>query len=513
MSTEYHSVHARSITIMHKAPKPAHGTSNPLAAALAGLSLGTLLALGSGAAAQTNTTIKLPDFGDSSEAILSSADDSRLGEAFIREVRASVEVIDDPEVETYIQNLGYRISSGDDARDHSFYFFMVKDDAINAFAGPGGYIGAHTGLILATESEGELASVLAHETAHVTQRHIARAYENANRNNIPALAGIIAAIALGAVSGSPDAGIAAASAVAGLQVQSQIDLIRANEKEADRVGMDLLSKAGFDPRAMPSFFEKLQTSSRYYRTPPEFLSTHPVTTSRIADSRARAERYDYRQTPGSFDYHLTKAKIRVLTASSPQVAVDYFTKTIESGSHGNADAAAYGLGLSLAASRRYDQATQVLAKLEAAYPREPRFKSAMAGSALDAGNVDAALEQYARAYSEFPDSKAVVFGYANALLRAKRGAQALDITDDYARAYGREARLYKLEADAYAQTGRDVDSQLALAEHLYLSGRLEAAINQLRQAGARARENFYDGSRIAARLKSLEDERIQRAQR
>ncbi|MGI9331755.1 MAG: M48 family metalloprotease [Gammaproteobacteria bacterium] len=472
-----------------------------------------LLAFGSSAAAQDDTAIKLPDIGDSSEAILSSADDARLGQAFMREVRASVDVIDDPEIESFIQNLGYRITAGDDARDHSFFFFMVNDEAINAFAGPGGHIGVHTGLVLATESEDELASVLAHETAHVTQRHIARAYENASRNNIPALAGIIAAIALGAVSGSADAGVAAASAIAGLQVQNQIDLIRANEKEADRVGMELLSKADFDPRAMPAFFEKLQTSSRYYRTPPEFLSTHPVTTSRIADSRARAERYAYRQTPGSFDYHLTVAKIRVLTAPSPQVAVDYFTKIVESGSHRNADAAAYGWGLSLAASRRYDQAAQVLGELESKHPREPRFKIALAAMALERGRIDEAVAKYEAAYRNFPDNKALVFGYADALLRANRGAQALDVTNDYARAYGREGRLYKLEADAYAQAGRPVDSQLALAEHLYLDGRLDAAINQLRKASGQTRANFYDGSRIAARLKALEDERLLRAQR
>ena len=233
--------------------------------------------------------IQLPDFGDSSSKAFSNADERAIGEAFMREIRSRLTIVDDPEVEQYIQWIGYRLVSESDYYNLGFTFFVVADNQINAFAAPGGYIGANSGLITASESESELAAVLAHETAHVTQRHIARSIELAGRNNIPAIAGLIAAIIIG--TQNSQAGAATAAAVVGGQAQKQIDFTRANEKEADRVGMQLLESSGFDPRAMPAFFEKLQSESRYYRKPPEFLSTHPVTTARIADTRGRAEQF------------------------------------------------------------------------------------------------------------------------------------------------------------------------------------------------------------------------------
>jgi len=198
--------------------------------------------------------IRLPDFGDPSAAVLSGATDRELGEAFMREIRATAEIVDDPEVEQYVQSLGYRLVSAARGQNLGFHFFVIADPAINAFAAPGGWVGIHAGLITATEAESELASVVAHEIAHVTQRHIARAIELSERSNIAMLAGILAAIAIG--SQNSEAGQAAAAAVIGSTAQNALNFSRANENEADRVGMQLLDAAGFDPGAMASFFEK-----------------------------------------------------------------------------------------------------------------------------------------------------------------------------------------------------------------------------------------------------------------
>ena len=280
-------------------------------------------------ATSASAQIALPDFGDPSRAGFSLAEEKAVGEIFMGQVRAQLDISDDPEVERYIERLGYRITSHSDRT--GFTFFVVESPVINAFAGPGGYIGINSGLILAAEGEGEVASVVAHEVAHVTQSHIARGIDASDRSQLPAIAGLLAALILG--TQNPAAGQAAAAAVLGSQIQARIDFTRQNEQEADRVGMQYLAASEMDPRAMPAFFERLQEAIRYSRQAPEYLSTHPVTGSRIADSRARAEQYPYRQYVDSLDFHLVRAKLRLLAFNDPKAALVWFDDQLVTGRH------------------------------------------------------------------------------------------------------------------------------------------------------------------------------------
>jgi predicted Zn-dependent protease len=455
--------------------------------------------------------VQLPDFGDSSAKVFSNADERAIGEAFMREIRANLQVVNEPEIEQYIQSIGYRIVSESDYHDIGFTFFVIADDAINAFAAPGGYIGVNTGLITASESESELASVLAHETAHVTQRHIARSIELADRNNIPAIAGLIAAVILG--TQNPEAGTAAAAAVVGSQAQKQIDFTRANEKEADRVGMQLLEGSGFDPRAMPAFFEKLQSASRYYRKPPEFLSTHPVTTSRIADTRGRAERYPYKQYHDSLSYLLVKAKIRARLELEPKEAVRYFRDLIDDGLYKSLPAAKYGLALSLERAGRPKEANEILRELVKKHPDRMSFRAALGDNEFRTGNLNEALRIFAEGLSVFPDNKMLVRGYTNALIQAGQGQKALDVVESYGRLHSLDAPLYRIRAQAFQQVGNPAESHVALAEHYYRNGEFRAAIHQLKLASQVPGNDFYRSSRIEARLQELETEQTLRAQR
>ena len=224
-------------------------------------------------ASASTAQVRLPDFGDAAEEELSPAEERVLGEAFMRAVRARLTLVDDPLVEQYVRSLGYRLVASSDRRDLAFTFFVVEDSSLNAFAAPGGFIGVNSGLIAATRSESEFASVLAHEIAHVTQRHIARAIQHGSRSNLPVLAGILAAVIVG--TQNVEAGQATAAAVIGSSAQRQINFTRHNEMEADRVGIRMLADAGFDPREMADVFEKLQNAARYSQRPPEYLSTHP----------------------------------------------------------------------------------------------------------------------------------------------------------------------------------------------------------------------------------------------
>jgi predicted Zn-dependent protease len=238
----------------------------------------------------------LPDIGSPASSVLSLDDEYRIGLQIVRQLRDEGQVIDDPESTEYLQALGSRIvaqATGDSAQ--RFQFFFVRDDTINAFALPGGFIGVNYGLVLATRNEAQLAGVLAHEIAHVTQRHIARRVRSQGRQSIATMAAILASILLGAATGSSDAAMGGISMAQGAAMQQQINFTRANENEADRVGMGFLAAAGFDPYGMPDFFETMgrrtSLSAGNRNLLPEILQSHPVTTNRIAESRSRAAQF------------------------------------------------------------------------------------------------------------------------------------------------------------------------------------------------------------------------------
>ena len=473
------------------------------------LSLAAILIVSPESAAE----ISLPDIGDPSGALLSQVDEQALGEAFMREMRARLDIVDDPEIADYVQSLGYRLASRSEMPDVKFHFFVIASPDINAFAAPGGFIGINAGLIEATTSESELAAVMAHEISHVTQRHLARSLELADHMTLPALAGIIAAIALG-VAGGGQAGAAAAAAVTAGQAQVQLDFSRSNEQEADRVGMQILYASGFDPQAMATFFERLQQSQRYFAKPPEFLSTHPVTGSRIADSRSRAEQFPYRHYVDSVAYQLFQAKLRVIANRDPQRAVEHFADVKDEEQSRVRLVTRYGYALALLDAGRPEQARAELRKLapadiEAHIP----LQIAAARAELELGNIDEALRMYREATRLYPNDRALTEGHAEALLRAGQPAKVVELVDGYRRQYSLNAVLYKSLAEAQARLGNQVEAKVALAEHYYILGQLDAAIEQLRLAQKIPDVSFYLKSRVTARLSEFETEQAQRAEK
>ena len=470
-----------------------------------------LLAVLAGAAGYTGgagAQVQLPDFGDASEAELSPAEERALGEAFMRQIRASLAIVDDPLVERYVQSLGYRLAASSDRRDLGFTFFVVEDESLNAFAAPGGFVGINAGLILETRSESELASVLAHEIAHVTQRHIARAIAHSSRSNLPILAGILAAIVVGAQN--VEAGQAAAAAVIGSTAQGQINFTRQNEMEADRVGIRMLAEAGFDPREMAGVFEKLQSAARYSQRPPRLLSTHPVTTDRIAEARDRAERLPYRQHQSSESYYLVRARLRVRIARDPQQVLDRFVEERAAGYAQSATANEYGQVLAMVRLGREGDAREMLERLVERHPDNMTFRAELALAAHRTGDLTRALALYAEGLALYPDDRILVRGQAAALNEAGRPDDALRLIDGYGQLHTPDSEMYRLRADANEKLGRTLDSRADLAEHFYLSGRPDRAIAQLRLAMQDDDQDFYRRSRIEARLQELLRERERR---
>ncbi|MGD8423650.1 MAG: M48 family metalloprotease [Gammaproteobacteria bacterium] len=273
----------------------------------------------------------LPDIGSPADAVLSKSQADQIGRTVLLRLRIDGQVLEDPEVDEYLDAIGHRLGAQAHEGDQEFTFFLVNDRMINAFALPGGYIGVNTGLILETQRESELAGVMAHEIAHVTQKHIARRASAQSRSSMLAAAAVLAAILMGA-TGTADSNVIQATAMSAqaFAVQQSINYTRVNEYEADRVGLRILHDAGFDPNGMPDFFETMgRLTGSWGNRVPEFLLTHPVSSTRIAETRARAEQLPPTEIRESPAYLLIKERLRVLTAESSIEIVEYYQDRLE----------------------------------------------------------------------------------------------------------------------------------------------------------------------------------------
>jgi len=443
--------------------------------------------------------IQLPEMGDSAGALISPVQEKELGAAFFRNLHSQAEINKDLEIQQYIQTIGRQLAAHSDTPSSPFHFFVVMDPNINAFAGPGGYIGVNSGLILLTEAESELASVMAHEIAHVTQRHLYRQIEAASKMSIPTVAATLAAVLIG--TQSPRMGQAALMAIQAGSIQFQIDFTRDHEKEADRVGMQTLSESNFDPRSMPTFFERLQQSTRYYgKGVPEFLRTHPVSESRIADTRGRAESYSYRQYPDSMGYLLTKAKLQVLTASDRKQTLQLFSNLELQGTQEQRAVARYGLGLVHLENLQYAQAIEVFQSLSEQYPDQPAYLAAWARSAMESRDYDKANSLFAKASQRFPHNDAITLEYTRCLLKSGQPQQARQALQNLSDAQKEQAFYFELLAQIHAELQQPGESHRYMAEYYYASGQTEEAILQIRLAKQEAHLSYQ--------LQAILDERL-----
>ena len=447
----------------------------------------------------------LPDLGDESGNLLSPQDERRLGEEIMREARHSrqIEFMNDAELNEYLRTLGARIVKPVD-NPNGFHFFIVNNPTINAFAVPGGYISVHTGLLLAARKEDELASVLAHETAHITQRHIPRMLADNERMKGPALAGILAGI-LRAASGAPGAEAAIALTTAGM-AQHQLNFSRAFEEEADRVGMNYLDAAGFDARGMPAFFERMDALTRLNDThPPEFLLTHPVTGRRISESRDHAEQFPIHTSRDDLDFQLMQARLRALTLK-PEEAINHFRGSLETPDGTVQESAHYGLALAYLSARQYDKAFDEANRLARQRPAQLGYQLLLGDIELARGNSQKGLELFAAQTRRLPNSLAAAQRYADALLTSHHTQEAYKVLDQLTRTQRRDPALFKLLASAAGDAGKPMEAHRAYAEYYYLLGEPRAAVDQLEMALRHARGNFYYVSSLEARIREIREE-------
>lgn len=443
----------------------------------------------------------LPDLGESAQADISPQAERRVGESFMREMRwRDPAYLDDPEIEDYLNLIGGKLVAASPDVRQAFDFFAVRDNTLNAFAWPGGFIGVHSGLILASRSESELASVLAHEISHVTQRHIVRMVSKQGQNTLVALAGLVVAIL--ASRGNSQVGEAAVMATQAAAVQSQINYTRDFEREADRVGLQTLEAAGYDARAMASFFERLQQSGRLYENDaPSYLRTHPLTTERISDVENRVRNLPYRQVADSLDFQLVRAKLRAQRGTPESALADardrLGDKVLDPG------VARYGLSRALARAKDYPAAERELAEARRARLATPMLETLAAEIRTAQGDNAGAIKLVGEARKRYPVNRALLYQQIELLLGSGRAPEALDIIGRELAVRTQDPQLYKLQARGLAAVGRQSAQHRALAELYALQGNLIAAVEQLQIAQKAGDGDFYEQSAIDARLREL----------
>ncbi len=462
-----------------------------------GLLLGLLLVPSLG----TPETV-LPDLGSRAASVIPPAQEKQLGLALMRALRKADLVLDDPQLDQYLNKVGAQLAAHLPPGGPNLKFFWVDRPQINAFAGPDGWIGVHAGLLLATAQESELASVLAHEMAHVSQQHFYRAVEQARQVSLPATAALLAAILLGRQA--PELGQAAGAALQAGLAQHQINFTREHEYEADFLGIQLLSQSGFDARAMASFFEKLQERSRFAGSElPEFLRTHPVTPNRITESRARAASLGpASDNPDSLGYTLARVRLEVRSSAD----LDALNRRYHQAQAADPRASGprYGQILIAWQQRRYADAQKLLAPLRQQAPDTVEYSLLEAQLAQAQHRTAPALQQLTELYLLYPQHLAVHESYLEALLQARQIDTARQVVQGLAaQAVETRPSLWRWQARIADAAGQIAQSYAYQAEYMHAMGDTATAIQQLESALRLPKIALNEQAQLGARLREL----------
>jgi predicted Zn-dependent protease len=470
------------------------------------LALTLLTATASMASVAQTERLDLPDMGASADSILSRKEEEEYAKALLRQMRAYEVLVEDPLITGFFEDMGYRLASNSDRPDKAFTFVVLDQPVVNAFAAPGGVVALFTGLILAADDQNEVAGVLAHEIAHITQLHLYRALENQQAMTIPIMLGMLGLVLAGGGSGEAIQGALISGQAAA--VQSQINFTRQNEYEADRIGIGTMSRAGYDPVGMGEFFEKMSRITRAMgEGPPEYLRTHPVSVSRIAEAENRAQNMPKPPPSDGKDFYLVQARLRALTEKIPDTALKWFDDRMDRADVGQAetDALFYGKAIALQRKGEYDEARKLLQNL-LDRDRHLAYELQLADLDLDAGEEAAAIDRLADLYQTFPGNHAISMQYAEALLHdqdAGHAETAAVVLRQQLLTHSQDPKLYELYARASNLAGDQVRAKEAIAESYYLRGGVHEAAMQLQELVSRDDLDYYQRARITARINEL----------
>lgn len=462
---------------------------------------GALLLFGASGHAQESS---LPSIGGSG-GLISGQQEAEIGQQVMSSIRRSAPQIQDPLVYDYLQAITYRLVPSAPLDNRDLKLVLIDSPALNAFAVPGGIVGVNGGLFLNAATEQQFASVMAHELAHLSQRHFARRMEQQETSAPLTLAGMIAGIVLSAVTQS-DIGIAAIAGTQALSIQNMLAYSRSHEQEADRVGMEILANAGMDPRGMPEMFEVMMRQNRLQgRQMPEYLSTHPLTQNRVADSRNRAEQFPNERIPDGQEYHLIRSRLQVRYAQTPELAVKTFESYLARDDAKRNDAIRFGLGIAYQHDRQYDKAEQILRELLDNNPGRITFQVTLAEILLDQERYDDGRALMQQALARNPGNYPITWTLANIHIADGNGDSAAHLLRDLTRRLPDREQIWLRLAEAEGMSRNIVGVHRARAEYYALMGDLQSAQRQLRQAQEKLPAGSAERQVVNERLNDIAD--------
>lgn len=454
----------------------------------------------------------LPSLGDRISGTVSLDQEYAMGQRFLSQIRRSATTISDPLLTGYLESVTYKLASRSQLTDHRLSFVIIDSQALNAFAAPGGIIGVNTGLFLNAVTEAEFASVMAHEISHVSQRHFARGIDEAQSGRIPQMAALLASVMVMATSEAGH-GAAAISAVQGRNLENQLRFSRSNEAEADRIGQNIMVSAGFDPKGMSDLFERLIAINRFGRRPPEFLLSHPVTESRIADARSRVFRYPNREYKDNFEYQFARARVEARYAEDKKAYVEERINRLEN-SKGEFEKTsnAYGLVMALWGNKQYKDAHTVLEPLLLKDPNRISLAVTQSEILTSQNESRQAISFLDRHLQINPGNHALTMAYANALIQNRDYSAASKLIQRHSTSRPDDHQLWYLLAETQGQAGNISEVHQARAEYFKLIGDFRRAREQL-QFALRIEIDDDSSPAIAARIREkingIEDLQLQ----
>jgi predicted Zn-dependent protease len=444
---------------------------------------------------------ELPELGDSATQHLSPIQESAIGKNFYRRLVTNPAFVDDYELRDYIQTLGENVGQYAELRGIPLTLSLVKDNSLNAFAVPGGYITFHSGLIMATDSESELASVLGHEIAHLTQRHLPRLLAKADEQKIPSIAAIVASILVGG-----QAGVAGLTATTAALASNQLRYSREFEKEADAVGIGLMADAKYDPLAMAEFFGKLEKFTRHDNTEiPEFLKTHPLSYTRVSESEIRASKFPKVSHQSSFEYYLSRAKIQSKIVERQDDPLLFFKDQSQSNIEFERHAALYGETLVYLENRQILDAGNSLRPLLSTYPTHPWIQTLQAKIEIEEGNIDQAINRFKSVAEANPAKVFLQYHLALSYLSNDQPELAKKAIRYQIRRHRNDPELYDLLAQSNVALKKVAEAHQAKAEYHAILGNYGKAVAVLKLAQKETLAQSYLGQSIQARIPELEE--------
>ncbi|BDH44956.1 beta-barrel assembly-enhancing protease [Salmonella enterica subsp. enterica serovar Choleraesuis] len=442
----------------------------------------------------------LPDIGTTAGSTLSIAQELQMGDFYVRQLRGSAPLINDPLLMNYINTLGMRLVAHANSVRTPFHFYLINNDEINAFAFFGGNVVLHSALFRYADNESQLASVIAHEISHVTQRHLARAMESQQRSAPLTWVGALGSILL--TMANPQAGMAALTGTLAGTQQGMISFTRQNEEEADRIGIQVLQRSGFDPQAMPAFLGKLQDLTRFSTRPPEMLLTHPLPDSRLADARNRANQMRPVVVQSSADFFMAKVRTLGMYNSGRNQLTDDMLDTMNKGNIREQHAAQYGRALQAMEAKNYSNARTLLQPLLNAEPGNQWYLDLSTDIDLGLNNPNAAISRLKNAPG-LNANPVLQLNLANAYIQGNQPGPAATILNRYTFNNKDDTNGWDLLAQAEAALGHRDQELAARAELLALNGQLDQAITMLSSASSQVKLGSLQQARYDARIDQL----------